>query len=266
MPATAAAGARAIEVGPHPVTVIVMDDGLQNPTLAKSLTIAVVDGVRGIGNGLVMPAGPLRAALVFQLELTDAVVVVERAAAPADAGAVTDWLRHRFAGPVLRGRVVPADDVQWMEGSRVVAWAGIGAPERFFAMLRALRAEVVEAVALRDRRWVQRQRARRLLDAARRHQATIVTTEKDIARLSAAAAPAPSWLGTPAPCLCASNSRSRTASAFPRWSRRRCRLLDGAATPARQFRLRARVLIAARPLGSIPSARTGGTDTARAIG
>src|SRR6476661_643641 len=75
------AGAHAIEMGPHPVTVIVMDDGLQNPGLAKDLTIAVVDGGRGLGNGLTMPAGPLRAPLPFQLELTDAIVVNESSAA-----------------------------------------------------------------------------------------------------------------------------------------------------------------------------------------
>ena len=75
--AIAGPGAQAIETGPHPVTVIVMDDGLQNPGLAKDLTIAVVDGSRGrgLGNGLAMPAGPLRAPLDFQLELTDAIVV-----------------------------------------------------------------------------------------------------------------------------------------------------------------------------------------------
>ena len=75
--------------------------------MAKDLTIAVVDGGRGLGNGLVMPAGPLRAPLDFQLELTDAIVVNERAAAPRTAGAVTDWLRHRFAGPVLRAAWSP---------------------------------------------------------------------------------------------------------------------------------------------------------------
>ena len=118
------AGAHAIETGPHPVTVIVMDDGLQNPGLAKDLTIAVVDGGRGLGNGLVMPAGPLRAPLQFQLELTDAIVVN---GAEADAP-VAEWLRHRFAGSVLRASLAPAESADWLKGARVVAWAGIGAP------------------------------------------------------------------------------------------------------------------------------------------
>ena len=176
------AGAHAIETGPHPVTVIVMDDGLQNPALAKDLTIAVVDGGRGLGNGLVMPAGPLRAPLPFQLELTDAIVVN---GAEADAP-VAEWLRHRFAGSVLRASLVPAENADWLKGARVVAWAGIGAPERFFAMLRALGAEVVETLAFRDHQWLGEDDARRLLELARQHAATLVTTAKDMARLTGA--------------------------------------------------------------------------------
>ena len=176
------AGAHAIETGPHPVTVIVMDDGLQNPGLAKDLTIAVVDGGRGLGNGLVMPAGPLRAPLQFQLELTDAIVVN---GAEADAP-VAEWLRHRFAGSVLRASLAPAESADWLKGTRVVAWAGIGAPERFFAMLRALGADVVETLAFRDHQWLGEDDARRLLELAQRHAATLVTTAKDMARLTGA--------------------------------------------------------------------------------
>jgi tetraacyldisaccharide 4'-kinase len=176
-------GARAIEIGPHPVTAIVMDDGLQNPALAKDLAIAVVDGGRGVGNGLVTPAGPLRAPLDFQLELTDVIVVNESAGSPAGAGPVTDWLRHRFAGPVLRASVVPAEATDWLQGARVVAWAGIGAPQRFFATLRALGADVADAVPFRDHHPLGEDDARRLLSLARRHSATLVTTQKDMARL-----------------------------------------------------------------------------------
>jgi tetraacyldisaccharide 4'-kinase len=179
-------GARAIEIGPHPVTVIVMDDGLQNPALVKDLAIAVVDGGRGLGNGLVMPAGPLRAPLEFQLELTDAIIVNESTAAPAGAGSVTEWLRRRFTGPVLRAGVVAAGATDWLQGARVVAWAGIGAPQRFFATLQALGADVAEAVALRDHQRLGEDDARRLLDLSRRHGAMLVTTAKDMARLAGA--------------------------------------------------------------------------------
>jgi tetraacyldisaccharide 4'-kinase len=179
-----AVGARAIETGPHPATVIVMDDGLQNPGLSKDFTIAVVDGGRGIGNGLVIPAGPLRAPLDFQLEVTDAIIVNETAT--GGQSAVTDWLRHRFAGPVLRASIVPAQSPDWLEGTRIVAWAGIGAPQRFFAMLEGLGAEVAQKVAFRDHQWLGEGDAGRLLDLARRQSATLVTTEKDMARLTGA--------------------------------------------------------------------------------
>lgn len=176
------AGARAIESGPNPVTVIVMDDGLQNPGLAKDLTIAVVDGGRDLGNGLVIPAGPLRAPLAFQLELTDAIIVN---GGGADAP-VAEWLRHRFAGPVLRSSLVPAESTDWLKGTRVVAWAGIGVPERFFAMLAALGAQVAEKRAFRDHQWLSEGDAGQLLQLAQRHSATLVTTSKDMARLKGA--------------------------------------------------------------------------------
>jgi tetraacyldisaccharide 4'-kinase len=178
------AGAQAIETGPHPATVIVMDDGLQNPRLAKDLSIAVVDGTRGrgLGNGLAMPAGPLRAPLPFQLELTD-VIVVNGVEAQAP---VAEQLRHCFAGSVLCSTSVPADNVDWLKGARVVAWAGIGAPERFFAMLEARGALVLEKVAFRDHHWLDENDAWRLLQLARQHAATLVTTAKDMARLTGA--------------------------------------------------------------------------------
>lgn len=173
-------GAEAIERGPHPVSVIIMDDGLQNPALAKDLTLAVVDGRRGIGNGLVLPAGPLRAALDMQLELTDGVVVNE----PAQSqGGVADWLRHRFTGPVLRANTVPAAAVDWLRGTKVLAWAAIGAPERFFSLLRTLGADLIEAVKFPDHHWLSQAEATALLEAARAGAATLVTTEKDAARL-----------------------------------------------------------------------------------
>lgn len=175
------AGARVIEAKPGTAGVIVMDDGLQNPQLAKDLTIAVVDGGRGLGNGAVIPAGPLRAPLEFQLELTDAIIVNE---ATAGAGnGVAEWLRHRFNGPVLRAATVAAGECGWLKAQRIVAWAGIGAPQRFFAMLGELGAELAETIPFRDHQRLAQADAERLLALARRHDAMLVSTEKDLARL-----------------------------------------------------------------------------------
>ncbi len=175
-----AAGARSIEASPE-ADAIIMDDGLQNPQLAKDLAIAVVDGRRGLGNGRVIPAGPLRAPLAFQLEHADAILVNEALAGTAHH--VADWLREHFKGPVLRATTAPCGDVGWLVQRRVIAWAGIGAPERFFAMLAALGAEVVERITFRDHQRLAVADAQVLLALARRQGAMLVSTEKDLVRL-----------------------------------------------------------------------------------
>jgi tetraacyldisaccharide 4'-kinase len=180
---------RAVETGAAEADVIVMDDGLQNPQLAKDLTLAVVDGRRGLGNGRVMPAGPLRAPLGFQLGLVDA-LIVNAPAGSADSkpgDAVADGLRRDFAGPILRCATAVAGDAAWLKGRRVVAWAGIGAPQRFFSLLRTLGAEVVETVGFGDHERLAEADARRLLALAAQHGATLVSTTKDLARLTGAA-------------------------------------------------------------------------------
>lgn len=178
-----AAGARSIETSPE-ADAIIMDDGLQNPQLVKDLVIAVVDGRRGLGNGRIIPAGPLRAPLAFQLERADAIVVND--ASLGTTHHVADWLRQHFKGPVLRSTTTPHGDVSWLTHRRVIAWAGIGAPERFFSMVAALGAEIVERIAFRDHQRLVLADAQRLLALARRHDAVLVSTEKDLARLEGA--------------------------------------------------------------------------------
>ncbi len=180
------AGARAIENGPHAVTVIVMDDGLQNPGLEKDLSIAVVDGARGFGNGQVIPAGPLRAPLAFQLELADAILVNEPSGAPS---ALAESLRASFTGPVLRAHVVPREDPAWLREKPVVAWAGIGSPNRFFSLLETLGADLRARRAFKDHHAVTAQEAAGLLALAEQQGAQIVTTEKDHVRLKGSAGP-----------------------------------------------------------------------------
>lgn len=174
-----AAGARVVEEMSGPAKVLVMDDGLQNASLAKDLAIVMVDGVRGLGNRLVIPAGPLRAPLGFQLGLAGAIVVN----GPATGDGVAEWLRHQFDGPVLRSSTIPAGDVSWLQDQRVIAWAGIASPRRFFTMLEALGAQLAETVTFRDHQRLTEADAVRLLALAERHEARLVSTEKDLARL-----------------------------------------------------------------------------------
>lgn len=182
-----AAGARAIEARGQALDVVVMDDGLQNPSLAKSLTLCVVDARRGIGNGRVLPAGPLRAPLDFQLALADAVLVngVD-GSATADAGTadIHTLLRRKFDGPVLRARTAASAAPTWLREDPLVAYCGIGAPQRFLDLVHALGGHVVATEVLPDHHAFSDADAVRLLDLAHRHGARLVTTEKDLVRLA----------------------------------------------------------------------------------
>ncbi len=129
--------------------VIVMDDGLQNPSLAKTLTLAVVDAQRGVGNGEVIPAGPLRARLPFQLQITDAIVVMFAEEVAQTAPAYTAATKA-FAGPILYARLVPLGDISWLLERPCIAYSGIAHPEKFFTSLRATGADVIHTVVFPD--------------------------------------------------------------------------------------------------------------------
>ncbi len=182
------AGTLAIEREGTRASVIVMDDGLQNPALEKDLAVAVVDGARGLGNGRIIPAGPLRARLEFQLGLVDAVVVNGPAGASAE-GRETEVqadFRRRFGGPVLAAEPMPAGDTSWLAGASVAAYAGIGNPRRFFDMLRAEGANLAVEKTFPDHHVFSERDARDLLALAGAHGSLLVTTEKDLVRLAGA--------------------------------------------------------------------------------
>jgi tetraacyldisaccharide 4'-kinase len=179
-----AAGASAIEAAAGAPSVIVMDDGLQNPTLAKDLTVALVDASRGVGNGEVLPAGPLRAPLAFQLSLVDAIIVngVPQAKDRSAEGAGT-WLKRQFPGPVLAATAGAAGDTAWVRKARLVAYAGIANPSRFFSLLERLGGRMIESVVFPDHHPFTERDAERIMEIGARHKALLVTTEKDWVRL-----------------------------------------------------------------------------------
>ncbi|HYD15989.1 MAG TPA: tetraacyldisaccharide 4'-kinase [Hyphomicrobium sp.] len=167
------------------VQAVVMDDGLQNPSLKKDLSIAVIDARRGVGNGRVIPAGPLRARLSFQLKLVDCIVVM--GADPEDGGlSIFETLKKSFHGPVLRGTVEPAGDIGWIEGSALLAYAGIANPQRFFGMLEGFQPRSLERRTFRDHHAFTEAEAAGLIADAEAIGAQLVTTEKDLARLAGA--------------------------------------------------------------------------------
>lgn len=159
-------------------SVIVMDDGLQNPSLIKTLALAVVDAGAGVGNGLPFPAGPLRAPLSRQWPHVAGLVLVGDGAPGA---AVAEAARARGL-PVHRARLVPEADGAWA-GRRVVAFAGIGRPQKFFETLRALGAQVVAERSFPDHHPFRESDLADLAALARREGAGLVTTAKDAVRL-----------------------------------------------------------------------------------
>ncbi|MCJ2053473.1 tetraacyldisaccharide 4'-kinase [Methylobacterium sp. J-070] len=156
---------------------IVMDDGLQNPTLAKDLTLAVVDGPTGLGNGLPFPAGPLRAPLARQWRHVSGLIVVG-AGAPGEAVARE---AERRGLPVHRARLVRESDD--LAGRRCLGFAGIGRPEKFFATLAETGAEIVGTRPFPDHHPYRDREMDALASEARRLDAELVTTEKDAVRL-----------------------------------------------------------------------------------
>jgi tetraacyldisaccharide 4'-kinase len=161
-------------------SVLVLDDGFQNPDLEKDLSILVVDAVSGVGNGSVFPAGPLRAPLDAQLERAHAVVRVGEG-----PGAERVMKRAQSKGiHTLAARLVPDKSVATgLARNKVLAFAGIGHPEKFFATLRNIGADVVEARPFPDHHRYSRREALELLSLAKSRGLRPVTTEKDFARM-----------------------------------------------------------------------------------
>lgn len=155
--------------------VLIMDDGLQNPGLHKTLSILTVDGDTGFGNGRVLPAGPLRETVEAAARRCQAVVLIGACGAPAPDGLPASL-------PLLRARLVP-EPVPEFAGRRAVAFAGIARPEKFFATLRQLGAEPILCRGFPDHHRYRETELAGLLSQATRSGATLVTTAKDAVRL-----------------------------------------------------------------------------------
>lgn len=162
-------------------SVIVMDDGLQNPALTKRLRLAVVDGASGVGNGRCLPAGPLRAPLVEQLTQVDAVLII----GPGAAGEAVAAQATARGLAVLGARLDPAADaVARLEGQAVLAVSGIGRPEKFAATLRESGARIVAERAFGDHHSYSAEDVKALVAEAALYESLIATTEKDWVKLA----------------------------------------------------------------------------------
>lgn len=160
-------------------SVIIMDDGFQNPGLIKSLSFIVIDGELGLGNEHVIPAGPLRANLGSQLARADGFIQVGKGKAEERISS----LAQEASLPILRAEIVPDREFAWLKNKPVVVFAGIGNPEKFFRLVENLGGKIAARFPFRDHHNYTRQDALKLLDTAARMDATLVTTQKDLVRI-----------------------------------------------------------------------------------
>jgi tetraacyldisaccharide 4'-kinase len=153
--------------------VIVMDDGHQNFALEKDLSLVVVDAETGFANGAVLPAGPLRESIGRGLARADAVILVGEGHPDL----------HGFSRPVMRGKIA-TQNLASLAGRKVVAFAGIGRPEKFFQSVREAGADVVSTQPFGDHHVYTASEIARLVSRARAADAELITTEKDFVRLT----------------------------------------------------------------------------------
>lgn len=164
-----AAGARLAEQ--HGADLIVMDDGHQNFSLEKDLSLVVIDAEHGFGNGRMIPAGPLREDVSQGLQRADAIILVG-----------DGEFRPPSRKPVFRARLVPGE-IERFAGKRVVAFAGIGRPEKFYRTLAGVSTLLVGRHSFPDHHAYSAAEIAQLRKEARASDAMLVTTEKDFVRL-----------------------------------------------------------------------------------
>ena len=158
-------------------TILLCDDALQNHALHKTISLLVIDGPYGNGNGRLLPAGPMRESLTSAATRSDAAIII---------GDDTHQLAAQLRIPVITATLEPVGDVSFLSQSNWLAFAGIGRPEKFFATLESLGANVVATRRFADHHAYSERDIKQLMDAAKTHGAQLITTRKDAVKLPAA--------------------------------------------------------------------------------
>ena len=165
------------------VDVVVMDDGFQNPSLAKDLSIIVIDAARGTGNGMVFPAGPLRAPLLSQIRHADALVILGKGEANGMRGGQGVRIAARAGIPVLYAQTEAARK-RGLRRKAYLAFAGIADPRKFYATLAEAGATIGHLIDFPDHHLFSDAECEMILREAEQRDLVPITTEKDRARLT----------------------------------------------------------------------------------
>ena len=173
-----AEGARAASA--EGAEIIIMDDGFQNPGLTKDLSFLVFDGGYGVGNGRVLPAGPMRESFAGGLARADAAVIL----GPDRCGIASALAENPGRDiPILQASLRPGPEAAALAGRRVIAFAGIARPEKFFTTLREIGCELVAEHGFPDHVGASIPDLWRMNEEAKIASAQLVTTAKDAVRL-----------------------------------------------------------------------------------
>ncbi|QDH17653.1 tetraacyldisaccharide 4'-kinase [Swingsia samuiensis] len=155
---------------------LVMDDGLQNPSLFKNLSILVLDGATGLGNRQVLPAGPLREPIDDILKRIKAAVIL---------GDDIHNLKSLFPQSIFvaQAKLIPGPEIRHLLGQRIIAFAGIGHPEKFFNMLKDAGVPPIRSLSFPDHHTYSKTDIQRLENLSNESGTTLVTTAKDAVKL-----------------------------------------------------------------------------------
>lgn len=155
---------------------LLLDDGLQDPSLHKDMSILTIDGPAGFGNQRLLPAGPLRESLADALPRLDAAVIFGE-----DSHHVARQLPEDM--PLLRGRLSPTGDIQKLRGQQIIAFAGIGRPQKFFTTLQEAGLTILRTLTFPDHHIYSDRELKKLAQLAHAPDTILVTTEKDLVKL-----------------------------------------------------------------------------------
>lgn len=149
--------------------IIITDDGLQDNRFKKDLTIAVVDALKGFGNEFIFPAGPLREPIQTGLNKADCIILIGK-----------ENIILKTSIPIIKGKFVPRNTIT---NKKLIAFAGIGNPEKFFSMLKNKKNEVLRTHSFGDHHNYSNKEIELLLKEARNCKAQLITTEKDYVKI-----------------------------------------------------------------------------------